>query len=141
MSDARPTYDLMLMLDPSAADEQKTKILADTEAAIAKGGELIGKHDYGLRPTAFEVKKKKEAGCSPVPSGRMPRLARTDVSPPKGAVRPMAASNINRVVLTGNLTFDPDLRSLPSGMSVCKLRIAVNTRRKDGATGEWVDKP
>ncbi|WP_372790721.1 single-stranded DNA-binding protein [Paraconexibacter sp.] len=52
----------------------------------------------------------------------------------------MAASNINRVVLTGNLTFDPELRSLQSGSSVCKLRIASNTRRKD-ASGEWVDKP
>jgi single-strand DNA-binding protein len=53
----------------------------------------------------------------------------------------MAATNINRVVLTGNLTSDPDLRNLPSGMAVCKLRIASNTRRKDGSTGEWVDKP
>jgi single-strand DNA-binding protein len=53
----------------------------------------------------------------------------------------MAASNINRVILTGNLTSDPELRSLPSGMSVCKLRLAVNTRRKDGPSGEWVDKP
>src|SRR4051812_45545549 len=52
----------------------------------------------------------------------------------------MAATNINRVVLTGNLTSDPDLRSLPSGTSVCKLRIASNTRRKD-ASGNWVDKP
>src|SRR4051794_3167588 len=53
----------------------------------------------------------------------------------------MAATNINRVVLTGNLTRDPELRSLQSGMSVCSLRIASNTRRKDGATGEWGDKP
>jgi single-strand DNA-binding protein len=53
----------------------------------------------------------------------------------------MAASNINRVVMTGNLTADPELRSLPSGTSVCKLRVACNTRRKDGASGEWVDKP
>jgi single-strand DNA-binding protein len=53
----------------------------------------------------------------------------------------MAATNINRVVLTGNLTRDPELRSLPSGMSVCSLRIASNTRRKDGGSGEWVDKP
>jgi single-strand DNA-binding protein len=52
----------------------------------------------------------------------------------------MPASNINRVVLTGNLTRDPELRSTPSGTSVCKLRIAVNTRRKD-ASGQWVDKP
>ena len=43
----------------------------------------------------------------------------------------MAATNINVVVLTGNLTRDPELRSLPSGMSVCSLRIASNTRRKD----------
>ena len=51
----------------------------------------------------------------------------------------MAATNINRVVLTGNLTRDPELRSLPSGMSVCSLRVACNTRRKQGE--EWVDKP
>jgi single-strand DNA-binding protein len=53
----------------------------------------------------------------------------------------MATSNINRVIITGNLTADPDLRSLPSGTSICKLRVAVNTRRKDNSTGEWVDKP
>jgi single-strand DNA-binding protein len=52
----------------------------------------------------------------------------------------VAASNINRVILTGNLTFDPELRSLPSGTSVCKLRVAVNTRRKNNATGDWDDK-
>jgi single-strand DNA-binding protein len=52
----------------------------------------------------------------------------------------MAATNINRVVLTGNLTADPELRNLPSGMAVCKLRVACNTRRK-GAGGEWEDKP
>src|SRR4051794_26197670 len=52
----------------------------------------------------------------------------------------MAATNINRVVLTGNLTRDPELRSTASGMSVCSLRIASNTRRKNQATGEWEDK-
>ena len=53
----------------------------------------------------------------------------------------MAATNINRVILTGNLTRDPELRSTSGGMSVCSLRIASNTRRKDNTTGEWVDKP
>jgi single-strand DNA-binding protein len=52
----------------------------------------------------------------------------------------MAATNINRVVLTGNLTHDPELRHTNSGTAVCSLRIAVNTRRKD-ATGNWIDKP
>ena len=40
-------------------------------------------------------------------------------------------ANINRVVLVGNLTRDPELRHTPSGMAVCSLRLAVNTRRKD----------
>jgi len=52
----------------------------------------------------------------------------------------VAATNINRVVLTGNLTRDPELRSLPSGTAVCSLRVACNTRRK-GQGGEWEDKP
>ena len=52
----------------------------------------------------------------------------------------MAASNINVVVVTGNLTRDPELRHTPSGTAVCKLRIAVNTRRKS-QDGNWEDKP
>jgi len=50
-------------------------------------------------------------------------------------------ANINRVVLVGNLTKDPELRHTPSGNAVCKLRIAVNTRQKNSETGEWGDKP
>jgi single-strand DNA-binding protein len=53
----------------------------------------------------------------------------------------MAATNVNRVVITGNLTRDPELRSTGGGLSVCSLRVAVNTRRKDQGSGEWVDKP
>jgi single-strand DNA-binding protein len=47
--------------------------------------------------------------------------------------------NVNTVVITGNLTRDPELRSTPGGTSVTKLRIAVNTRRKD-SSGAWIDK-
>jgi single-strand DNA-binding protein len=53
----------------------------------------------------------------------------------------VAATNINRVVITGNLTRDPELRSTPGGTSICSLRVAVNSRRKDAETGQWVDKP
>jgi single-strand DNA-binding protein len=53
----------------------------------------------------------------------------------------VAATNINRVVITGNLTRDPELRSTPGGTSVCSLRVAVNSRRKEAETGQWVDKP
>jgi single-strand DNA-binding protein len=51
------------------------------------------------------------------------------------------ASSINRVVLVGNLTRDPELRHTPSGTAVCSLRIAVNSRQKNSATGEWGEKP
>ena len=50
------------------------------------------------------------------------------------------AANINRVVLVGNLTRDPELRHTPGGTPVCNLGIAVNSRRKD-ESGNWVDKP
>ncbi len=53
----------------------------------------------------------------------------------------MAGSNINRVIITGNLTRDPELRSLPSGNSVCSLRVAVNARRRNASTNEWEDQP
>ena len=52
----------------------------------------------------------------------------------------MAASNVNVVVITGNLTRDPELRHTGGGTAVCELRVAVNSRRKDGTTGEWTDK-
>jgi single-strand DNA-binding protein len=45
------------------------------------------------------------------------------------------------VVITGNLTRDPELRHTPGGTAVCDMRVAVNSRRKDGQSGEWVDKP
>lgn len=44
----------------------------------------------------------------------------------------MSYSDINRVVLVGRLTRDPELRALPSGQSVCSLRLASNGLRKDG---------
>ena len=39
----------------------------------------------------------------------------------------MSYFSINRVVLVGRLTRDPELRALPSGASVCSLRIACNS--------------
>lgn len=47
--------------------------------------------------------------------------------------------NVNVVVITGNLTKDPELRYTGSGTPVCEARVAVNGRRKDGE--KWVDKP
>ena len=48
--------------------------------------------------------------------------------------------NINRVVLTGNLTAEPELRRFESGNAVCRLRVACNTRRRQ-QDGSWAEKP
>jgi single-strand DNA-binding protein len=52
----------------------------------------------------------------------------------------VAGRNINRVIVTGNLTRDPEMRATSGGMSICSLRLAVNGSRKDEA-GNWVEEP
>jgi len=47
-------------------------------------------------------------------------------------------ASYNRVILIGNLTRDPELRYLQSGMAVTDIGLAVNDRRKN-ANGEWVE--
>ncbi len=54
-------YDLMLLLDPGASDDQRAKIVADAESAIASDGTLVGKHDWGRRAMAYEVDHKTDA--------------------------------------------------------------------------------
>ena len=49
--------------------------------------------------------------------------------------------SINRVIISGNLTRDPELRSTASGMPVLGFGVAVNDRRKNQQTGEWEDDP
>ncbi len=49
----------------------------------------------------------------------------------------MSGFDINQLTITGNLTRDPELRSLQSGTAVCNIRIAHNDRRK--VNGEWTD--
>jgi single-strand DNA-binding protein len=50
------------------------------------------------------------------------------------------AGDINRVVLVGRLTRDPEVRHLPSGRPVLQIGLAVNGRQQDEA-GNWGDKP
>lgn len=49
--------------------------------------------------------------------------------------------SLNRVMVSGNLTRDPELRQTAGGMSVLGFGIAVNDRRKNSQTGEWEDYP
>jgi len=52
----------------------------------------------------------------------------------------MSYFTINRVVLVARLTRDPELRALPSGTSVCGLRVACTSSHRD-ADGELVERP
>lgn len=47
--------------------------------------------------------------------------------------------SINRVVISGNLTRDPELRRTQSGMAILTFGVAVNDRRRNPQTGEWED--
>jgi single-strand DNA-binding protein len=47
--------------------------------------------------------------------------------------------DMNTVNIVCRLAADPELRSLASGTSVCSLRVAFNTSRKNNQTGEWED--
>ncbi len=49
--------------------------------------------------------------------------------------------SINRVIISGNLTRDPELRSTAGGLPVLGFGVAVNDRRKNQQTGEWEDYP
>jgi single-strand DNA-binding protein len=48
--------------------------------------------------------------------------------------------SINRVVLVGRLTKDPELRSTGSGTSVLAMRLAFNDRWKNPSSGEWEER-
>ena len=47
--------------------------------------------------------------------------------------------SINKVVITGNLTREPELKRTASGVAILNLGVAVNDRRKDPKSGEWSD--
>ena len=49
--------------------------------------------------------------------------------------------SINKVVISGNLTRDSELRATSSGMPVLGFGVAVNDRRKNQQTGAWEDYP
>jgi small subunit ribosomal protein S6 len=61
MADEQPTYDLILLLDPEAEEERRSNILASLEQIIERQGSVISRHDWGLRPTAYEVRKRGDA--------------------------------------------------------------------------------
>lgn len=50
-------------------------------------------------------------------------------------------ANLNKVMLIGRLTRDPEVRAFANGGKVAKFGFAVNNRRKNPSTGQWEDEP
>ena len=47
--------------------------------------------------------------------------------------------SINRVLISGNLTRDPELRQTAGGMAILSFGVAVNDRRRNPQSGNWED--
>jgi single-strand DNA-binding protein len=50
-------------------------------------------------------------------------------------------ANLNKVMLIGRLTRDPEVRTFSTGGKVAAFGFAVNNRRKNATTGQWEDEP
>jgi single-strand DNA-binding protein len=50
-------------------------------------------------------------------------------------------ANLNKVMLIGRLTRDPETRTIASGSKVANFGFAVNNRRKNASTGQWDEEP
>jgi small subunit ribosomal protein S6 len=61
MAAPAPLYDLMLLLDTSAPEEQRAKILADVESIVSSSGTVVGNHDWGTRALAYEIRHRGDA--------------------------------------------------------------------------------
>ncbi len=56
-----PLYDLVLMLDSAAPEDQRQKVLSGVESTIASAGEIVNAQDWGVRQTAYEIRHKTDA--------------------------------------------------------------------------------
>jgi small subunit ribosomal protein S6 len=61
MAAQTPVYDLTVLLDAEAPSERRAEILAAVEGAISNGGEIVSKHDWGVRNLAYEIDHHKDA--------------------------------------------------------------------------------
>ena len=61
MASGSHIYDLTLLLDPGVEPERREQIVADVADLIDRTGEFIGRHDWGTRQTAYEVRKHADA--------------------------------------------------------------------------------
>lgn len=61
MPQEKPTYDLVLMLDPAAPEDRREQVISEVQDQIARQGEVLGAHDWGTRNMAYEIRHKGDA--------------------------------------------------------------------------------
>ncbi len=61
MTAPAPLYDLVLMLDPAAPEEERAKILTDVEAMISSAGTIENRQEWGTRTMIYEIRHKTDA--------------------------------------------------------------------------------
>jgi small subunit ribosomal protein S6 len=54
-------YDLMVLIDPNAPEEQRSAVVSEVESSVGADGELVGEHDWGQRRLAYEIDHRPEA--------------------------------------------------------------------------------
>ena len=50
-------------------------------------------------------------------------------------------ANLNKVMLIGRLTRDPEIKTFSTGGKVANVGFAVNNKKKNASTGQWEDAP
>jgi small subunit ribosomal protein S6 len=61
MAEARPLYDLMLLLDSDAPSDRRAEILRNVESTISGQGSIERNDDWGVRTLAYEIDHRTEA--------------------------------------------------------------------------------
>ncbi|HUB76816.1 MAG TPA: 30S ribosomal protein S6 [Solirubrobacteraceae bacterium] len=61
MPEAKPTYDLVVLLDPAATPEERRKTLEEIRAQVKAGGEIVLEQDWGERALAYPIDHREQA--------------------------------------------------------------------------------
>jgi single-strand DNA-binding protein len=153
-------YEIMLIIGPETESERRTEILDRIkEIAAAGNGSIDNIDEWGKKRFAYEINHLRDGHYYVITLTAtaevldeitrvlkitdevirfMPVALKEKVTSKSWEIKEKTMASINRVVLVGNLTRDPELRQTPNGTSVCDLGLAVNDRRKQGE--EWVEK-
>src|SRR5215831_14371748 len=75
------------------------------------------------------------------PNVDVQRFGFTAVPAPSLCSGDCSMANLNKVMLIGRLTRDPEMRTFSNGGKVAKFGFAVNNRKKNQQTDQWEEEP